>query len=100
MVLISGDGTDPWNTRLVLKDKCPDDVARHKRLPSQGLQHVKSGLCVHTFGGHPGDGKYLVYDRTCPDEKRFQLLFFKHYVEGLLKVYRKSLTGRTVKTSV
>ncbi|KXJ20502.1 hypothetical protein AC249_AIPGENE7328 [Exaiptasia diaphana] len=71
------DGDDLNNQRLILNDTCPDDIARHKRLPSHSLQHVKSGICVHSSYGTPKVGRFLIYHKSGCDLERFMLIFFK-----------------------
>ncbi|XP_020917647.2 A disintegrin and metalloproteinase with thrombospondin motifs 18 [Exaiptasia diaphana] len=76
VVCPQGNGS-PWNgQRLVLMDTCPEDIVKHKRLPNHVLQNTKNDLCVHPYGGWPGENVYLNYYGGC-SAQQLALNFFK-----------------------
>ncbi|XP_048584529.1 uncharacterized protein LOC5514577 [Nematostella vectensis] len=77
--VVCPEGDEPYPSygkKLVLKDSCPIDVSRHRRLASKSLQNIRNSYCVHPSGGYAGEGKNLVYWNSC-NEDRLQLDFFK-----------------------
>ncbi|KAK3716436.1 hypothetical protein QZH41_016844, partial [Actinostola sp. cb2023] len=64
------------NKKLLLMDKCPRYVSMYRRLPSKSLQNKKTNYCVHPNGGWPRENGYLVYWKSC-NQDRLNLDFFK-----------------------
>lgn len=62
--------------RIVVSSTCTLEDSKFERTSGRSLKHVKSGKCLHTTGGWPGAGRYMVLYFGC-DEGRLELWFGK-----------------------
>lgn len=73
MVCPQGSGN---GAKIVVSSSCNANNSKFYRTTGRSLKHVKTGKCIHSNGGWPGNGKKMVIWSTC-DEERLELWFGK-----------------------
>jgi len=64
------------SAKIVVSGSCSADNSKFERTPGRSLKHVKSGKCLHTYGGWPGAGRNMVLWSGC-DSQRLEIWFVK-----------------------
>ncbi|XP_074614387.1 uncharacterized protein LOC141874129 [Acropora palmata] len=73
MVCPTGSGN---GASLVVSSSCLTSNSKFERTQGHSLKHLKTGKCIHTHGGWPGEDKKMVLWSLC-DEMRLEIWFVK-----------------------